>query len=310
MSWSVREYQPADRPAWLRLHAAWAATPKQLVEASLDTEPTDEDIVVRLVADDGRKVVAAAELNEALPGFAGRSVLRVVVDPNHRRRGIGAELCEQLLSAAEGRPRVLRVVVLDTDAAARRFAEKRGFRLVQHSLGFVLDLAATPPRRADYPGLTLWSLPDRAGDADWERLHDAFVRCCADTPDLEGVLPPRDFLQALVTLPEGAMVARVDGEVAGLTVAYPEDEVGGWRIALTGVVPSLRRRGVGRAVKLALEGVARRHAARRISTDNLSDNEAILALNRSLGYVRGTGTWRLELQAQDVVPQASSSHKM
>jgi GNAT superfamily N-acetyltransferase len=296
VDWRVREYEPEDRAPWLRLHAAWGATPAQLVEASLDTEPTDADIVVRLVAADGRRVVAAAELNEALPGFAGRTVVRVVVDPSWRRRGVGGELCGELLSAAEGRPRVLRVVVLDDDLCARRFAERRGFRLVQHSLGYSLDLAALAPRREQqhHPGLTLWSLPPAPSGADWERLHDAFVTCCADTPDLEGVLPPRDFRQALVTLPDGAMVAHLDGEVAAFTAAYPEDATT-WRIALTGVAPAMRRRGVGRALKTALEDVARRHGARRITTDNLSDNQPILALNRSLGYARSLGTWRLEL---------------
>jgi GNAT superfamily N-acetyltransferase len=295
VSWGVREYEAADRAEWLRLHAGWGGTPAQLVEASLDTDPTDSDIVMRLVAEAGGRVVAAAELNEALPGFARRTVVRTVVDPDWRRLGIGSELLSALLRAAHGRPRALRVVVLDNDEASRRFAERRGFGLVQHSLGFALDLAATPPRGFDYPGLSLWCLPAAPSDMDWERLHDAFVACCADTPDLEGVLPPRDFLQALVTLPDGAMVARLDGGVAGFTAAYPEGNAT-WRIALTGVAPHLRRRGVGRAVKLALEEVARRHGAQRITTDNLSDNAPILALNRSLGYVRGLGTWRLELQ--------------
>jgi len=290
----VREYAPADRARWMQLHAGWGATPAQLVAASLDTEPTDSDIVVRLVAEERGRVVAAAELNEALPGFAGRSVVRVLVDPQWRRRGIGGELCDQLLTAAEGRPRALRVVVLDNDPASRRFAELRGFHLVQHSLGHVLDLAAVGPRSAGPPGFSVWSLPASPGDADWARLHHAFMVCCADTPDLEGVLPPRDFLEALVTLPDGAMVGHLDGEVAAFTAAYPEDE-STWRIALTGVAPALRRRGLGRAIKVTLEGVARRHGARRISTDNLSDNAPILGLNRSLGYQRGLGTWRLEL---------------
>jgi len=293
--WRIREYDGADRETWLRLHAGWGATPRQLVEASLDTEPTDTDIVVRLVAEDGRRVVGCAELNEALPGFAGRSVLRVVVDPQQRGQGIGSELSAQLLAASAGRPRVLRVVVRDNDPGARRFVERRGFRLVQHSLGFVLDLEAVPPRAPEpEPGLDIWALPDAPCDADWVRLHDAFVACCADTPDLEGVMPPRDFLEALVTLPAGALVGHVDGRVAAFTAAYPEDAQT-WRIALTGVAPALRRRGLGRTIKLALEQVARRHGARRITTDNLSDNRPILALNRSLGYVAGLGTWRLEL---------------
>jgi GNAT superfamily N-acetyltransferase len=295
VSWRLRDYQPPDRAQWLRLHADWGGTPAQLVEASLDTDATDRDIVVRVVAEDGGRVVGVGELNEALPGFAGRAVFRVVVDQRARGRGIGGELCDSLLRAAEGRPRALRVVVLDNDVATRGFAERRGFRLVQHSLGFVLDLQATSPRPPHYPGMTFWSLPDEPDDGDWERLHDAFELCCADTPDLEGVLPPRDFLQALVTLPDGAMVAHLEDDVAGFTAAYPEGE-GTWRIALTGINPRWRRRGAGRALKLALEQVARSHGARRITTDNLADNLPILALNRSLGYVRGLGTWRLERQ--------------
>jgi GNAT superfamily N-acetyltransferase len=303
----VRDYGPRDRLQWLRLHAGWGATPTQLVEASLDTEPTETEIVVRLVAEapaeadvvvsaGGRaRVIAAGELNEALPGFGGRSVLRIVVDRDWRRRGIGGELAESLLAAAEGRSRILRVVVLDDDPGSRAFAERLGFRVVEHSVGCALDLDSVPPRRASLAGMTVWSPPDSPREADWRRLHAAFVLCCADTPDLEGVLPPVDFLEALVTVPAAAMVVHLHGEVAGFTLAFPEaGDVNTWRIGLTGVAPHLRRRGIGRAVKLALEEVARAHGARRIATNNLSDNLPIRALNRSLGYQPAVGTWRLE----------------
>jgi GNAT superfamily N-acetyltransferase len=297
----VREYDVRDRAQWLQLHAGWGATPQQLVVASLDTEPTDSEIVVRLVAATSSetgardRVIAAGELNEALPGFGGRSVLRIVVGRDWRRRGVGGELAASLLAAAEGRSRVLRVVVLDDDSGSRSFAERLGFRVVEHSVGCALDLDTVAPRRAELPGMTVWSPPAQPADDDWRRLHAAFVVCCADTPDLEGVLPPVDFLEALVTLPAAAMVVHLDGEVAGFTVAFPEaEDAHTWRIGLTGVAPHLRRRGIGRAVKLSLEEVARAHGARRIATNNLSDNAPILALNRSLGYRPAVGTWRLE----------------
>ena len=69
------------------------------------------------------------------------------------------------------------------------------------------------------------------------------------------------------------------------------------RIALTGVLPAYRRRGIARALKLRLHAWARSTGVREIHTTVTSANPAMLALNDALGYaiVGSVGGYELRL---------------
>jgi GNAT superfamily N-acetyltransferase len=88
------------------------------------------------------------------------------------------------------------------------------------------------------------------------------------------------------------VLATLDSRPAACSVAVPASD-DTWRIAFTGVAPGVRRRGVAVAIKTELERRARAAGVRYLRTNTLSDNHAIKAVNRSLGYHQVRGILRL-----------------
>lgn len=86
------------------------------------------------------------------------------------------------------------------------------------------------------------------------------------------------------------LTARQGGELIGITqvMRRPGDE-GAVNTSFTGVTEAVRGRGIARSLKsrqalmLADRGVA------RVFTQNMEGNDAILAANRTLGFVRALG---------------------
>lgn len=104
-----------------------------LYGAFLGTQLTEPNIIV-LVAERGGDVIgytySGVEGNDymALRGPAG-VLYDIVVDPDHRRNGVGQMLLDATLKAlkAKGAPRVV-LSTADRNAAAQRLFERAGFR--------------------------------------------------------------------------------------------------------------------------------------------------------------------------------------
>ena len=148
MSITVRRATPADLPILGRLGALLVRThhdfdPKRFVEASPQTEAgyasflgtqLDRPNVAVLVADRSGDVIgytyAGVEGRDymSLRGPAG-VVYDVVVDPNHRRGGVGRMLLQAALEflKSHGAPRVVLSTATQNQAAQRLF-ESAGFR--------------------------------------------------------------------------------------------------------------------------------------------------------------------------------------
>ena len=77
------------------------------------------------------------------------------------------------------------------------------------------------------------------------------------------------------------------GEYVGLTELWSNQaDPGLFDIGVTGVLRSHRRRGIGTALKLRGIEFAQKRGIRELCTWNASNNGAILAVNRRLGFVR------------------------
>lgn len=148
MSITVRRATPTDLPILGRLGALLVRThhdfdPKRFIEASPQTETgyasflgsqLDARDVVVLVAEENGEVVgytyAGVEGRDymSLRGPAG-VVYDIVVDPNHRRSGVGRALLQATLDflKSHGAPRVVLSTATRNDAAQRLF-ERAGFR--------------------------------------------------------------------------------------------------------------------------------------------------------------------------------------
>jgi ribosomal protein S18 acetylase RimI-like enzyme len=145
---SIRKATPKDLPAIGRLGALLVRThydfdPKRFIAPSPDTEDRygwflgtqlKKPSIIILVADRDGKVIgytySGVEGNDymALRGPAG-VVYDIVVDPDHRKQGVGRLLLDATLEAlkAQGAPRaVLSTAERNTDA--QRLFERAGFR--------------------------------------------------------------------------------------------------------------------------------------------------------------------------------------
>ena len=82
-------------------------------------------------------------------------------------------------------------------------------------------------------------------------------------------------------------VALDKGEYVGMTeILSNQADPGLFDMGVTGVLRSHRRRGIATALKLRGMEFAQERGIRELRTWNASDNGAILAVNRQLGFVR------------------------
>jgi ribosomal protein S18 acetylase RimI-like enzyme len=144
----IRPATTADTPAIGRLGALLVRThhdfdPKRFIAATPQTEQLygsflgtqlDDPNIVILVADRDGKVIgytyAGVEGNDymSLRGPAG-VLYDIVVDPAHRKNGVGRMLLDATLEAlkARGAPRVV-LSTAERNAAAQRLFDRAGFR--------------------------------------------------------------------------------------------------------------------------------------------------------------------------------------
>ncbi|HEX4114080.1 MAG TPA: ribosomal protein S18-alanine N-acetyltransferase [Stellaceae bacterium] len=94
----------------------------------------------------------------------------------------------------------------------------------------------------------------------------------------------RDFLELLaIRGASGHLAIGAEREIAGfiLDLIGPEDA----EILTIGVAPGARRHGIARALIANLAKRARQRGARRLLLEVAADNEAAIALYRSIGFI-------------------------
>jgi mycothiol synthase len=135
-------------------------------------------------------------------------------------------------------------------------------------------------------------LPD---GRDRAALTDLLILADEGDPDSGSGHVDESVTRYLVPNPQGVLLAEREGAAIGLTSIAP---VGGgvWYSWFTGVVPQMRGRGVGRALKLSALAHARSQGASRVATNNDAVNTPVLRLNELLGYERRPGSRWLHAQ--------------
>ena len=259
--------------------------------------------------DDGTPAaMLVAELDGRLVGYAHavghgvaaghRGVGWVNVLPEARRRGVGAALWWAVLEVCTpDRVKGVMVQTDDSDTGTVDVALAHGFRRAGLHQESVLDLDSVEAHRARAvadraPGVELRQLPDDATEEDWRAFAAVFHRLMRDTPDMaDGGEPmPYDVLRAVMKEPWQVMGAWRDGRMVGFTaLAVRDDATGALNTWMTGVDRDLRGLGLATALKTKQALAVRDAGWRTIATQNMEGNDAILASNRTLGFVPSVG---------------------
>ncbi|MGR6320936.1 GNAT family N-acetyltransferase [Micromonospora soli] len=304
MPLTVRPFRPADAPAVaevLRAAAPHHLVTPELIAWQAVAAPAAERHAL-LVADDSTGSRRGGELcgvartgllyESAEPGLG---FANVSVHPGRRGRGVGTAL----LTAAERRLVGLGVVTayakVADDPVAVGFAERRGYRRGRRAVQLRLELAtATLPDLPAVPGVELIT----AGKlTDPHPVYEADLAAAADEPGdvpMDHISYP-DWLAAYWDRPdldrELTSLAMVDGDVVAFSVALTDGR-DGYESGMTGTRPGHRRAGLAGLVKLASLHRARRAGHRYALTTNDAANDAMLAINRRLGYRTVGAEWR------------------
>jgi len=211
-------------------------------------------------------------------------VLRLDVDPEHRRVGIGGALFEHAFGEVPAGHWV-RATTAAHEAGAAAFASAIGLhRDPAHDQGdcaYACELksfeaTATPP-----PGIRLLPL----GDVGHPRLN-ALMLAASEALPYSHALHDEDDPLLLGADPALSLIAVEGDEPVALTLVRMEGPLP--HVLVTFVQPAGRRRGVARALKEASLTAMEVAGHRRVITDCLADNLPTRRLNESLGFFETT----------------------
>ncbi|WP_433556136.1 GNAT family N-acetyltransferase [Pseudonocardia xinjiangensis] len=246
-------------------------------------------------------IVGSALLSDdpLLPGLV--STLVAVAEPA-RKSGVGSALADLLGEQLQHEALPAYCKLPDDQFEGRRFAERRGFVLCGHSLGWSLDLTARDGTLERAAREAARSADVRIRQADMRKELDTVLecalRCMPGMPSEQHVAPEK----ARKYLPDDAIVLLAEREVPGqgqgpraigLTALSPRIETAAWYTLFTGVAPAHRRSGVARALKTESFLRARHARAQSVVTHNHDTNDAIIGLNTSFGMQPAPGYWDL-----------------
>ena len=256
--------------------------------------PPERPYVLLIGEIDGAAAGSALGVGAPVAAF-GYGMARIYVQSAYRRRGLGTALFERAAEMVReaGRPGVM-VLVPDEDPDGVVAANARGLSEHGHQIESVLALDSIDDAEADRElfragsnGFALRTLDDAATEQDWQRAYTAFLTGMVSAPNSRGGggQMPYAVFRTFIAEPWQILLAYHQDEVVGLTsLSVRRDVPGRLNTVITAVGPSSRGRGLSLALKLEHARRARRAGWREIVTQNMDGNEAILAVNRKMGF--------------------------
>jgi mycothiol synthase len=273
----------ADLEAWRQVRMAVLPNERALTVDEMRAQSRPEQLL--LLAFRGGELAGSGIANRS---DSGSAFTQPRVLPRHRLHGVGTELLLALAAHAE--------VVGFTEAGAQveapgglEFAQRFGFEERMLQIEQVRSVSDHEPEAVLPDGIELVALRDRPDLA--ERLYrelarDALRDLAVDRPiDITEEIWRSQWLTSV----DAAFVALDGGEIVGMAGLLPDaDHPERAENALTAVRRDHRGRGIARALKQHTLHVAPALGLREIYTWTQTGNEAMQALNRSLGYVDRT----------------------
>ena len=254
----------------------------------------------------GRAVAFGCIWQDLHMNYPGKYWIWVLVEPECQGRGIGSRVHRHLME------KLSKVGAVTAWANARddrprhmAFVRRRGFRELWRNISQRLCVGEVDLGRKE--GLTAM-----AGDrgttivalSEEVRRNPDYLRCLHELCNLIEMDVPRagyftpvgydefaDEFRRGTHLPEGYFIAKQGQRYVGLsylqTMGGDPDTL---EVGLTGVRREYRRRGIAAALKFHTLSFAKENGFQAIETGSDSANEAILALNESVGF-RKTYAW-------------------
>jgi len=306
---TVRTLQPADLTEALELLASLSAFDNRHQSRRLLTASDSQEAYRAIVAKRNGVVIGAAALTP-IPTLPGAASARVVVAETEQGRGVGSLLAHDISAAFHSSHpiRTVTCALRDDLHHGRGFAERYGFQVTNHSLGWRFDLTNSPDALEDRAVKAAEEARVSIRQADFEseeeRITSCASRCITGFSIPFGGRQGVDLSNLRTVIPDGARTFLAEttggpvGRPCGLVVVSPmsDDHRGSaWYTIFTGVDPDHRRRGVGTALKTTVLAEARRANAAVVTGHSDETNQSITRLNRGLGMATAVGYWSMAL---------------
>jgi GNAT superfamily N-acetyltransferase len=263
--------------------------------------------VTMLALDETQGAIGYWEVDRETWMKPGYFYVKVIVAPEGRRHGLGAEMYEAALRAARQYGAThLESHVRETDSASLKFAESRGFNVIHHSFDSALEVTDFDEhkfddlmRRLHADGFRFFSLAEAGLTAENKRkLYEVNRATGLDNPGNDRTFPDfyafsKNVFDASWFRADTQIIASHGERWVGLSAIgiYPADRCA--YNAFTGVLREFRGRGLAQALKLQTILLAKRQGMRYIRTNNDSNNAPMLAINRKLGYKPKPGAYKV-----------------
>jgi GNAT superfamily N-acetyltransferase len=226
----------------------------------------------------------------------GQLEMRLIVAPEHRRRGLGSLLYDRALAfASERQGEALRASYVEHTPTepASHFLRRHGFVELQRFCPSRLDVAACDLQPFEGVGerliaqgarfFTYADVPDTAPNR--RRLHALETEARQDVP--YRAIGPWALESFEAWLEEFEKVDRSTLELAEMDGRWVGMSTSSTSWGFTGVLRAYRGRGIATALKVRAIRTAKQRGVPLLETENHAENHAMLAINRKLGYQFG-----------------------
>ena len=263
------------------------------------------------------RVLGFSGIYRAFTNLERNYIIYLIVNQEYRQCGLGSLLYEHLLTQAYDLGALtLRVRVRDNCDEGYRFATRRKFKLWKHSIEMMFDLNSWDEARyapilqsLQAQGFHFTNMAE-LGDTEEARrkLFELNNGAAATDPGSDGIPPwasfeefERDVCTSSWYHPDAQIVA-IDtstGEWAAMSAITVFEGSDHAYNLFTGTDVSYRGRKLAQAVKALALRRARLFGVNAVRTSHNSENEAMIAIDTRLGYVRTPGAWIMVKELSD-----------
>jgi GNAT superfamily N-acetyltransferase len=308
MNHVVQPFAPQDLLDLQNLHEYVGVSPTVDRVLTQEKDTLGDDTLRRMVVRDGAQVLGYSYVARSTWHPQGQYQSEVFVHQNARRRGIGSALVQEawMWARAQG------ATTLSTWANGAQpdfvqFAEHHDFKIVQRFVTMVLEVQSADDQMVQarleamrQKDISIFTFADTG--MTQEARHKLYELNCRLAPYLPGnddAFPSfkeyeMEIIEADWFRADGQLIAAHGDHWVGLVGLGFYDEGKRLHNEFTAVDPNYRRRGIALALKAWSVRLARTLGASEIHTGNDASNEAIISVNRLLGYRLEPGVVKLQ----------------